>query len=46
MKGKGKGIEFLRANINYAGEDCLPWPFFRDPWLGRGRVGYLGKMWS
>jgi len=42
-RGKGKGIDFIRAHVNYAGDDCLIWPYCRD-WQGYGNFGYLGKM--
>lgn len=42
-RGKGKGIDFIRAHQKYAGDDCLIWPYSRD-WQGYGQFGYLGKM--
>lgn len=44
-KGKGKAITWMRAHLDYQGEGCLPWPFSRDPHVGRGRVGFNGKMY-
>lgn len=44
-KGKGKTILWIRAHLNYRGDDCLTWPFSRDSGVGRGRVGYLGKQY-
>lgn len=34
VKGRGKGIEWLREHVNHEGDDCLIWP------LSRGRDGY------
>lgn len=42
--GKGKGIKFLIAHMNYDGPDCLPWPYARLP-TGYGFMGYKGKIW-
>ena len=42
--GKGPGVAWLRRHINYSGEDCLKWPFSTDSRVGRGRVGYDGKL--
>lgn len=44
-RGKGKGAAWLRAHVSYHGNDCLPWPFFRDPRVGRGRVGFEGHQY-
>lgn len=44
-RGNGKGIAWLRAHVNYQGDDCLPWPMMRDSRVGRGSVGYLGKRY-
>lgn len=40
--GKGKGITWLRAHVDYAGDDCLPWPYSRDDY-GYGNLGYRGQ---
>lgn len=46
-KGQGPGLKWIRAHIAYQGDDCLPWPYFRDPHYGRGRVGWNGKiLWA
>lgn len=45
--GEGKAIKFLRSLVGYQGDECVPWPMFRDPGTGRGRMGYMGKgAWS
>src|ERR1700761_3707648 len=40
-RGKGKDLAFLQWHIEYAGDGCLIWPFFRDT-EGYGRFGYNG----
>lgn len=37
--GKGKAITWMRDHLTYDGDNCLIWPFFRDP-NGYGRAGY------
>jgi hypothetical protein len=44
-RGKGKTIQFLRDALARDSDECLTWPFCRDPANGYGRMGYLGKMW-
>lgn len=44
-RGKGAGIAWLRARVNYRGDDCLPWPMNIDTRVGRGRCGYNGKLY-
>lgn len=44
-KGKGKCAAWVFEHANYAGDDCLQWPFHVDARVGRGRMGYKGKMW-
>ncbi len=44
-RGEGRGIKWLRAHIDYTGDDCLPWPMMADGRVGRGRVGYNGEIW-
>lgn len=36
---KYEARDWLLAHASYAGDDCLIWPFFRDPYYGRGRIG-------
>lgn len=43
-KGKGKGITWLKANVGYADDACLIWPYFRNRHTGYALFGYLGKM--
>lgn len=42
-KGQGKAYQWVLAHQNYAGDDCLPWPFAKN-WDGYGMFGYLGKQ--
>lgn len=42
--GRGKGIAFLRAHVDFDGQDCLIWPFSRNP-NGRGMLGFNGEMY-
>ncbi len=44
-RGGGKAFAWIAAHLNYPGDDCIAWPFSRDSGVGRGRLGYLGKMW-
>lgn len=45
-KGRGRGIQFLRALLIDAPPTCVPWPLFRDV-NGYGRVGLEGKaQWA
>lgn len=40
----GKSILWIRAHLNYAGNDCLPWPYGKDE-DGYGQLGYDGLTW-
>lgn len=42
-KGKGKGTAWIMANVGYAGDDCLLWPFSRNNY-GYGQMGHEGKQ--
>lgn len=42
-RGKGRGLAFLKANVNYEGEDCLIWPQSKNH-QGYGQLGYFGKV--
>lgn len=42
-KGKGEAYKWLIDHVGYQGDDCLQWPFCRDPRVGRGRLGYGGE---
>ncbi len=44
-RGKGKGAKWIFAHVDYAGDDCLKWPFSTDKRGGRGTLGYLGKLY-
>ena len=44
LSGKGKSFEWLKAHVDYQGNDCLPWPFGGDKRVGRGTLGYRGKQ--
>ena len=41
-KGKGKGIAWIMANKDHAGDECLIWPFSLTN--GYGTFGYLGEL--
>jgi hypothetical protein len=41
VRGKGRGLAFLRAHIDYQGDDCVIWPMGRDR-DGYGLFGYNG----
>ncbi len=43
IKGKGQAFLWLKARVNYQGDDCLPWPFCTDDRIGRGRIAYNGR---
>jgi hypothetical protein len=45
IKGNGQGYLWLKALLDYQGDDCKPWPFCTDARIGRGRVGYNGKRY-
>ena len=42
-KGRGRGITFLRAHVNFDGDECLIWPFGRDQ-DGYGTFGLDGRV--
>lgn len=42
-RGKGRGLRWLKANVNYQGDDCLIWPFCRNNY-GYGQLGINGKV--
>jgi hypothetical protein len=44
-RGKGKAIAFLKAHVNYAGDDCLVWPMSRDD-KGYGRLKHFGEVYK
>ncbi len=44
-KGKGKSIKWIMAHLGWQHDDCLLWPFSRDGYVGRGRLGWNGKMY-
>lgn len=43
VKGKGKAYAWILANLDRQEDECLIWPFCRNP-NGYGQLGYLGKM--
>lgn len=43
-RGEGRAIKFLQNNLAYQGDDCLIWPYCRNPGTGYGMLGHLGKM--
>jgi hypothetical protein len=42
-RGKGPGLAWLKAHVNYEGEGCLIYPFSRNE-KGYGQVGIDGKI--
>jgi DNA modification methylase len=36
--------QWLFDHVSYQGDGCLIWPFFRDPFCGRGRIGIGGFL--
>lgn len=42
--GKGQTYAWLVQYKDWNAEGCLIWPFFRDPIVGRGRMGHEGKQ--
>lgn len=43
-RGKGRGVQWIKDNLNHTEDECLPWPFGKDD-KGYGTVGYLGKLY-
>jgi len=43
LKGKGRGLLWLKAHIWHAGQECLIWPFCTNH-QGYGQLGYFGKV--
>ncbi len=41
---KGKCVEWLREHVAHEGDECLIWPFARNPEKGYGTLGYLGHI--
>lgn len=42
-KGKGFGITWIRAHVDYKGDDCLIWPLDRT--IGYGSLSFNGKIY-
>lgn len=42
VRGKGKAYAWIMENVGHQGDECLIWPFCRNP-NGYGMLGYLGK---
>jgi hypothetical protein len=40
---KGEPLAFLQAHVGYEGNECLIWPFSRNPY-GYGSFGHEGKL--
>ena len=43
--GKSKGAAWIMVHVGYRGDDCLRWPFCIDKRVGRGMLGYKGKLY-
>jgi hypothetical protein len=44
-KGRGKAFQWLSDHVAHQGDACLPWPFSKDNRIGRGTLGYKGKIY-
>lgn len=44
-RGKGQGIAFLRAHLNFKGDECVIWPMGADQ-DGYGRFGFEGRAYK
>lgn len=45
LKGKGRGLLWIKAHLDYEGDDCLPWPFPLDS-HGYGQASLNGKIYK
>lgn len=46
-RGKGAGFAWLKAHVDYQGDNCLIWPMFRESRVGRGMVNINGvRGWA
>lgn len=45
MKGRGKGIMWIRDHAGYDGDECLIWPYSRNPETGYGTFGLDGFLY-
>lgn len=43
-KGRGQGINFLRAHLAHTGAECVLWPYSKLP-KGYGTLGWNGQVW-
>lgn len=43
LKGKGRGLLWLKSHVWHAGPECLIWPFCTNH-QGYGQLGYFGKV--
>ena len=42
-RGNGANLLWLKERVNYAGDDCLLWPFAKDALRGHGMLGYTDE---
>ncbi len=45
-KGKGKCIDFVREALASETEDCILWPYSKNPINGYGMFGHEGKLYG
>lgn len=46
-RGKGRNAKWIFDHVGYQGDDCLKWPFSTDKRVGRGTLGFMGRiMWA
>ena len=43
LEPRNVAVPWLLDHVNYAGDECLIWPFSRT-WCGRGQIKWQGKM--
>lgn len=45
LRRRGPGLKWLREHLDYRGDECLIWPYFRDPDHGGGKLSVDGKLY-
>ena len=44
MRGRGRGIKWIRDHVGYAGNGCLIWPMSRNKETGYSQFGFEGDI--
>lgn len=44
-RGKGRGLAWVKANVNHVGDECLIWPWSTNQ-QGYGQLGLNGKVYK